>query len=71
MIRKRLTPTTYERLYLRLLKLSPFQQRSGGWRFGTRRMADSVIERLIASGRARVAGEQLVRHDGAESAAAS
>lgn len=45
---------------LRLLKLSPFQQRHGGWRFGTRRISDSVVDRLIASGRARVEGGVLV-----------
>lgn len=56
-----LTPDTAQKHYLRLLRISPFQQRSGGWRFGTRRMADSVVERLIASGRARIEGEELKR----------
>ena len=45
---------------LRMLKLSPFQQRPGGWRFGTRRISDDVVARLIASGRARIEDGQLI-----------
>ncbi len=45
--------------FLRLLKLSPFERRSGGWRFGTKRIADAVVARLIASGAARRDGEFL------------
>lgn len=45
---------------VRLLKLSPFERAArGGWRFGTRRISDGVVERLIASGRAEVRGERL------------
>lgn len=44
---------------LRMLRLSPFQQRPGGWRFGTRRISQAVVDRLIASGRARIEGGQL------------
>lgn len=41
--------------YLRLLRLGPFERRArGGWRFGTRKVADSVVDRLVASGRARI-----------------
>lgn len=47
--------------FLRLLQQSAFERRSaGGWRFGTRRIADSVVERLIASGRARRDGDRIV-----------
>ena len=52
-----LPPSDYK--YLSLLKLSPFEQRGGGWRFGTRRIADSVVDRLTASGRAAIDGELL------------
>lgn len=46
-----LPPSDYK--YLTLLKLSPFERHPrGGWRFGTRRIAESVVTRLIASGRA-------------------
>jgi hypothetical protein len=46
---------------IRLLKLSPFERHvRGGWRFGTRRISDGVADRLIASGRARIEGEQLI-----------
>ncbi|MDQ8732701.1 hypothetical protein [Bradyrhizobium sp. LHD-71] len=44
--------------YLRLLKFSPFERSSrGGWRFGTRPIADGVVDRLIASGRAATDGK--------------
>jgi hypothetical protein len=54
-----LTSSDYK--YLTLLKLSPFERRAsgGGWRFGTRRIADSVVDRLTASGRAAIAGDRL------------
>lgn len=54
-------PTTTMASFRRLLDISPFQQRSGGWRFGTKRISDVVIARLIESGAARVDGLQLVR----------
>jgi hypothetical protein len=56
----KIAPSDYR--YLSLLKLSPFERRAGGggWRFGTRRIADSVVDRLTASGRARVEGDQLI-----------
>lgn len=55
-----LAPSYYK--YLKLLELSPFERRAGGvgWRFGTRRIAESVVDRLIASGRARIEGEQVI-----------
>lgn len=53
--------TTTPKALLRLLKFSPFQQRSGGWRFGTKRISKEVVARLIASGGARVEGLLLVR----------
>jgi len=40
----------YERQTLRLLKMAPFQRRAGGWRFGTKRIAEAVIDRLVESG---------------------
>jgi hypothetical protein len=53
-----LRPSDYK--YITLLKLSPFERNSrGGWRFGTRSVADSVVARLIASGRA-AADDKLV-----------
>lgn len=46
--------------YLALLRQSPFEPHArGGWRFGTRRIADSVAERLVASGRAEICGRRL------------
>lgn len=48
-----------DRYFLRLLKHSPFEQRSGGWRFGARRITDAVVARLIASGAARIEGDRL------------
>lgn len=49
---------------LRLLRLGPFERRQirgrdRGWRFGTRRIADSVVDRLVAAGRAEIADNQV------------
>jgi len=50
--------------HLRLLKLSPFERATrGGWRFGTRRIGDGVVARLIASGRAEIIGDRLQLKD--------
>ena len=58
-MRARLFNSDYR--FLVLLKLSPFERHAaGGWRFGTRRVSDSVVARLVASGRARIEGERLV-----------
>lgn len=51
----------YDRNYLRLLELSPFERRpGGGWRFGTKIIGDVIVDRLLASGRAEVSGVYLV-----------
>jgi hypothetical protein len=48
------------RLILRLLEIQPLERRArGGWRFGTRRIGESVVAKLIASGRAEIRGAQL------------
>ncbi|MCK1710016.1 MULTISPECIES: hypothetical protein [unclassified Bradyrhizobium] len=50
----------YDRNYLRLLELSPFERRPrGGWRFGTKIISDVIVDRLLASGRAEVSGVYL------------
>lgn len=43
----------------RLLALGSFERRPHGWRFGTRRIADHVVDHLVAAGRARIAGDRL------------
>lgn len=49
-----------DQFILRLLDTQPLERRArGGWRFGTRRISDRVVARLIASGRAEVVGEKL------------
>lgn len=54
----------HQKLTLRLLELSPFEQVSDGrWRFGTRAISDKVVARLIASGRAEIVGGRLHRRD--------
>lgn len=45
----------------RLLDQGPFQRRRGGWRFGTRRISDAMVERLVAAGIARQSGEYIER----------
>lgn len=42
----------YDRSYLRLLRIAPFERRPRGWRFGTKTIADAVVDRIVASGRA-------------------
>jgi hypothetical protein len=44
---------------LKLLAYGPFLRRPGGWRFGTKCIADHVVDRLIASGRASREGDQV------------
>jgi hypothetical protein len=54
-----LPPSYYK--YLKMLQLGPFDRHQrGGWRFGTRKVADEVVERLIADGRAELQGERVV-----------
>ncbi len=51
----------YDRRVLRLLAMAPFQRRRGGWRFGTNRIGDDVVDRLLASGRVMQDGDRIVR----------
>ncbi|WP_257164640.1 hypothetical protein [Bradyrhizobium sp. SRS-191] len=47
--------------HLRLLELSPFERRTrGGWRFGTKRISDAIVARLLDSRRAEIKGDRLV-----------
>lgn len=59
--RQRRTSQQHEKFVLRLLNIQPLERRTrGGWRFGTRRIGDSVVAKLIASGRAEIiAGQYL------------
>lgn len=57
---RKLPPYHYK--HVCLLKLSPFERAPrGGWRFGTRRISDGVADSLIASGRAEIQGDKLMR----------
>ncbi len=47
-------------IMLRLLKYGPMVRRGDGWRFGTRRIADSVVARLVAHGKAICDGQRVV-----------
>jgi hypothetical protein len=50
----------YDRSFLRLLQLGPFERRlGGGWRFGTKIISDVIAERLFASGLTEISGIQL------------
>ncbi|WP_041748341.1 hypothetical protein [Bradyrhizobium cosmicum] len=47
-------------IVLRLLKVQPLERRArGGWRFGTKRISDALVDSLIASGRAEIRGGRL------------
>jgi len=50
----------YDRSFLRLLQLAPFERRlGGGWRFGTKIISDVIAERLLASGLTEISGIHL------------
>jgi len=50
----------YDRIFLRLLQLGPFERRlGGGWRFGTKIISDVIAERLLASGQTEISGIHL------------
>lgn len=48
-----------ERRALSFLRRGSLVRRSGGWRFGTARIPDAIVERLLAAGKA-VAGDAVV-----------
>jgi hypothetical protein len=48
---------------LRLLKFSPFERHGDRWRFGIRTISGSVVDRLIASGRAEMVGDRVQLSD--------
>lgn len=50
----------YDHRYLRLLQMAPFQRHRGGWRFGTNRINDEVINRLVDSGRVVRIGDEIM-----------
>ncbi len=61
-----MTISTQDHVYFRLLELGAFNRRAqGGWRFGTKIISDAVVERLIASGRAKRENDcvRLIRRD--------
>lgn len=54
------TLDAYERRYLRLLKMGPFERRGGSWRFGTNRIDADVVERLVDAGRAILLDDRIM-----------
>jgi hypothetical protein len=49
-----------ERRALNFLQRGSLVRRSGGWRFGTARIPDAIVERLVVAGKALVDGAQVV-----------
>ena len=48
-------------ILFRLLKLSPFERRPrGGWRFGTKRISNAIVDRLVASRHAKIIGDRVI-----------
>jgi hypothetical protein len=43
-------PQPYDYTFVNLLRMAPFELRKNGWRFGTKRIGDTVVNRLIAAG---------------------
>jgi len=52
-----------ERFCLRLMRTGPLVRFRGRWRFGTRRFANAVVDRLIAAGKVQIVDDraELVR----------
>lgn len=46
---------------LSFLQRGSLVRRSGGWRFGTAKIPDAIVERLLADGRATRAGDTIYR----------
>lgn len=47
--------------YIRLLELSPSERcPRGGWRFGTKRISDATVGRLVDSRRAEIRGDSVI-----------
>lgn len=42
------------------LKRGSLVRRSGGWRFGTARIPDAIVARLLAAGKALRDGDELI-----------
>jgi len=40
----------HDRRTLRLLQMGSFERRRGGWRFGTYKIDNGVVDRLLAAG---------------------
>ncbi|MEY9466327.1 hypothetical protein ABH973_006740 [Bradyrhizobium ottawaense] len=60
----RVSPSRTDPVVLRLLELSPFERAPGGrWRFGTRAISGKAVDRLIASGRAEIVGDRLLKRE--------
>ncbi len=49
-----------ERRALSFLQRGSLVRRSGGWRFGTARIPDAIVERLVASGAALMDRQEVV-----------
>lgn len=49
----------YDRRFLRLLRMAPFERRRGGWRFGANRISDAVLDRMLADGRVVRDGDRI------------
>lgn len=50
----------YCRRYRDLLARGAFERRANGWRFGTKRITDDVVARLVAAGYARRDGNHII-----------
>lgn len=58
-----------DRPIARLLRYGAFEKRAkGGWRFGTKVIADEVVDRLISAGVARRTGDRIEAPQNQESA---
>lgn len=45
--------------YLARLRLGTFDRGRDGWRFGTCRLTEHIVDRLVAAGRAKIDGDRV------------
>jgi hypothetical protein len=50
-----------ERRAVSFLLRGSLVRRSGGWRFGTARIPDAIVDRLVAAGKAVQVGAEILR----------
>jgi hypothetical protein len=46
--------------FVLLLRMAPMERRPRGWRWGTKRIPDRIVDRLVAAGKAVRSGDAVI-----------